>query len=442
MPFTAPTLTQAQDALAARLTDPTFVYWTRAELTTYILEGLRVWNSWTSHWRARGTFNATQNEPFYDLPALLPAERGYTVTNWDLISEIQYALLEPPTPSAWSGTSQFTLADVNSAVVGRRDQFLQQTGAVLTRSVTAHAAPAATGRIDLAETTLTVHRAAWRVTATGLLRPLRRTDEYSANAYSRSWPTQTTPPSSYSTTLTPPITLQVIPPPQGAGSLDLLSVERGNQFTNPLVEIALGVPDDWSWVVKYGALADLLNRDGLALDTERAAYCQQRWEQGIALARVASVVLDARIDGVVARVGPLSGADQYRPLWQLVMGAPSQVLLAGQTIVALAPPPNGNQTILLDVVRNAPVPSVGADILQVSADLYDSVLDIAQHAAIFKQGAGQIRAGIQLLERAAADAGIALQIQQGSQPARKPTLAQTRADDYQQPRTLDPVPVE
>ena len=442
MPYTSPTLTEAQDALAARLGDSGFVYWTRDELTLYIYEGLRTWNSWCSHWRARNTFNATANEPFYDLQTVLPTERGFTVTNWDLITELEYALLEPPTPTAWTGTSQFTLADLNDAVVGRRDQFLQQTGAVLTRTQPAYAAPDASGRIDLDESVLTVHRAAWRVTATGLLQPLRRTDEWSLNAYSRAWPASTRPPSMYSTTATPPITLQIAAPPQGAGVLDLLSVTKGDPFTDPLVEIALGIPDDWAWVVKYGALADLLQQDGLALDVERAAYCQQRWEQGIALATAASVVVDARIDGSVVRVGPLSGQDQYRPLWQLIMGAPNTVLLAGQNIVALSPPPNGNQTVLLDVVRNAPVPAAGGDVLQVSADLYDSILDIAQHAAVFKQGAAQVRGAIQLLERAAADAGIALSIQQASQPARQPTLAQTRTDTYQQPRAVDPVPVE
>lgn len=442
MPFTAPTLAEAQDALAARLEDSAFAHWTRDELTFYIREGLRIWNCWTQHWRARATFAAVQNEPFYDLQTYLPAERGFTVTNWDLVKEIEYALLEPPTPTAWTGTRQFDLSQVVDAVASHRDQFRQLTGTVLARSVTVVPAPDASGRVDLSETVLTVHRAAWRVAATGVLQPLRRTDEYSANAYSRSWPASTRPPSAYSTTLTPPITLQVIPPPQGAGTLDLLAVEKGDQFADPAVEAPLGVPDDWAWVVKYGALADLLQRDGLALDVERAAYCQQRWDQGIAAAKAAAVVLDARIDGAVVRVGPLSGADQYRPLWQLVMGAPAQVLLAGQTIVALAPPPNGNQVILLDVVRNAPVPALPADVLQVSADVYDPVLDIAQHAAVFKHGAAQVSAAIQLLERAASNAGIDLGLQQAQQPARLPTLAQTRADAYQTPQSADPVPVE
>lgn len=442
MPYTAPTLAQAQAALAARLSDSGFTFWSAAELTVYLQEALRTWSCWTSHWRGRAAFPCVQNQPFYDLQTVLASLRPMTVTNHDMVQAIEYALLEPPTPTQWTGTAQFTLAQVSEAIAGRRDAFRQQTGMVVSYAETAVAVPDASGRIDLDETVLSVRRAAWRVTATGVLQPLRLTDEWSLNAYSRTWPTSTQPPSMYSVTATPPITIQVAPPPAGAGTLALVSVDRGDPFTVPATSGLLGIPDDWAWVVKYGALADLLQRDGLALDPERAAYCQQRWEQGIALARVAPVILDARIDGNVVRVGTLAAADAYNPLWQLLMGVPREVATAGQTLLATIPVANGNQTVTLDVVRCAPVPTAAGDVLQVGADIYDSVLDIAQHVALFKQGAAQLRGGLQLLERAASAANVDLGLQQAQQPARAPALAQNRTDAYQQPRELPPVEVE
>jgi hypothetical protein len=215
---------------------------------------------------------------------------------------------------------------------------------------------------------------------------------------------------------------------------------------DPLVETVLGIPDDFAWVVKYGALAELLNYDGLALDPGRAAYCQQRWEMGIAQARSAAVVLNAQINSVPAVQGGLNDTDMFSPLWQLVAGVPETVLTVGQNLLALAPPPGGGgpYAVTLDVVRNAPVPDVGGDILQISQDLYDSILDIAQHTALFKQGAGELQLAMGLLDRAASDAGIDLRRQQAQTPDRAAAFGQTQTDRRYIPeqRQAVPIPVE
>src|SRR5262245_26301966 len=200
MPYTQPTLAQAQADLASRLNDSGFVHWTAAELARYLREALRTWNAFTSHFRAQNSFVTILNQPFYDLPTVLPAERAQTVTNWDLVLDIQYTLMEAPSASVWAGTDQFTLAQVSSAIQRRRDQFLRETGAVVTRSETAYTTPTG-GRIALDEAVLQVRRAAWRPDATMLLLPLLRTDEFAANHYQRAWVTPTAVPRSYSVTV-------------------------------------------------------------------------------------------------------------------------------------------------------------------------------------------------------------------------------------------------
>ena len=95
------------------------------------------------------------------------------------------------------------------------------------------------------------------------------------------------------------------------------------------------------------------------------AYCEARWRQGIKAASEAAVVLAARISDdvpnqVPARVTSLSDADRYDPAWQRTPGTPVRILLAGQTLVALLPPPDATvRTLTLDLVRNAPVPTAG-----------------------------------------------------------------------------------
>lgn len=439
MPYTQPSLSEAATALASRLNDPLNVRWELPELYRYITEALRTWNAWTAHWRDQSSFVAVMTEPFYDLPTEIPTLRAMTVTNWDLVADLQVALLEPIAPGgAWTGTDQFTLDQLTTAITRRRDQFLRETGAVLTRTVENYPTPATSGRLDLDEHVAVVRRAAWRTTATQILYPLLITDEWAGTHYQPTWQQSTQPPSSYSVSVVPPLTLQLMPPAQGAGTLDLVAIHTGDPL-DPLVETVLGIPDDFAHVVKFGALADLLHGDGLAIDPIRAGYCEQRWAQGIEQARAAPVVLNAQIGDnstspptpVPCRIGSLSDADRYSPTWQLVPSIPRDVLLASQNLIALWPPPGGlggPYTIYLDVVRNAPVPAASTEVLQIGQDVYDTILDLAQHVALFKEGPGQLELANALLERAARAAGITLRLQQASQPDRAAATQQQVQD--------------
>lgn len=445
MPFTLPTLAQAQAALAARLNDPGFTHWTAAECTVYLREALRWWNAATAHWRDQDDFATSALTPFYDLGTVIAPLRARTVTNWDLVIDLQYALLEPPAAGGtWTGTNQFDLTVLSTAIQRRRDQFLRDTGAIVTHTVTPYSPVPASGRLDLDEAVLIVRRAAWEPAATGsTLQPLQRTDEWAGTHFAPAWPQSPNLPFAYSTSVVPPITLQLIPPPTADGDLDLVAIAKG-AVVNPAAAASLGIPDDFAWVVKFGALADLLQGDGLALDPQRAQYCEARWQEGIELCKRAPVVLAARIDGVTARIGSLLDADSYTPTWQVIPGAPRELLLAGQNLLATTPraDANGPYTITLDVVRNAPVPALANEILQVGQDFYDSILDYAQHLALFKEGPGQVEIATGLLQRAAQAAGVTLRLQQASQPSRRPLLRQDQQGAQAVPRELPPVPVE
>lgn len=432
MPYTAPTFLQAKTALALRLNDPNKVHWLDAELGVYIIEALRTWNAWTAHWRDQSSFNTTPLTAFYDLPTVLPALRGQTVTNWNLVADLQYALLEPAAAGGtWTGTDQFTLAQLTAAIEGRRDQFLRETGAVLTRTVTAYAAPAVSGRLALNEAVLQVRRAAWVPATAPLVWPLYRTDEWASTHYSPAWRSSSQLPANYSTGVTPPLELQLVPAAAAAGSLDLVSVNKGAPI-NSAVAASLNIPDDFAWVIKFGALADLLQGDGLALDPIRASYCEQRWNQGIEHATQAAVVLNGQIGALTpVLIDSLAAADKYSPLWQNVSGVPRRLITAGQTLLATWPPPGavgGPWSIVLDVVRNAPVPAANGDILQVSADVYDTILDYAQHLALFKEGPGELQTALGLLERVMDEAGVEYHLQLAQQPNREALIAQTTHD--------------
>ncbi len=431
MPYTSITLQQATDALAARLSDPGMIRWVQAELSAYIREALRTWNALTGQWRDHGVFTTTIGEPFYDLTAQIPGLLGYNVTDRDLISLIQYQLLEPATPTLWSGSEQFTLADVVEALQRRRDQFLLETGLVLTRT-TQVMPPTMGGRQPLAERVITIRRAAWETTD-GIIAPLRREDVWASNHFLPSWvQTPGRPPEAepfgYSVGETPPLQIQILPPNSDTGTLDLVIVQRGSAL-NPVTPVLLGVPDDWAWVIRFGAMADLLAKDGLAADPTRAAYCESRWQQGITLAQATSCVWAARLNNIPIQVAALTEADDYDPLWQVRSGRPDTVLLSTGTLIALAGVPDAIYSVTLDLVRNAPVPTLLTDDLQIGSELFDTILDYAEHVAMTKEGVQGVQDTKPLLDRFMRLAGVRVAIDFASTPNLPALTAQSQQDE-------------
>lgn len=446
-----PTLLEAQIALASRLNDPTYIRWPQAELTRYLQEALRTWQVWTSMHHSTETIALPFATVFLDLPTVLPVSRPSTITNWNVVSDVQIALLEPLAPGGtWTGTAQFSLAQINAAIQRRCDQFRRETGVVQTEA-SFSVLPSAAGRVNLSGCALQVRRAVWRNAATGVALPLTRADDWSASTFAPAWRTPGVP-RAYSTSGTPPHTLQLMPPPLGAGTLELLIVPTGPEIL-PTADTILGIPNDYQWVIKYGVLADLLSGDGLALDAARAAYAEARWQQGVELARRQAVVLAATITRTpdsgtattaTCRLGSVADADTYAPTWSLLAGTPQTLLLAGQTILGIWPPVGGGASYLatVDVVSSMPVPSAAGTRLAIQADVYDSILDLAQHVALFKEGPGQVEQALPLLERAARAAGVDLQLQQAEQPARRSLVGQQQQDTSTKARRLEPVGVE
>jgi hypothetical protein len=225
--YTAPTLLDVVNNLGQRLMDPTHVRWTQPELILYVQETLRCWNALTGSFRDTGVFNTTANEAFYDLPTELPGLRGYNVTGSDVVNFIEYSLQEPPSGyGSWVGSDQFTLANIVLEIEGRRDQFLQETGCVITHHQIP-IAPTPDGRIALPEEIMMVRRAAW-IAVDGTVTPLYKADEWAANSYKTTWVQRPArPPQNYSLAVSQPLYLQLVPAPSDTGVLDLLTVDRG-----------------------------------------------------------------------------------------------------------------------------------------------------------------------------------------------------------------------
>ena len=390
MPYEHTTLATARSRLAERLDDPGNIHWAAAELDLALAEALRLFNCLTGHFRARGAITTAANDAFYPLPETLvdvddgvTLLREQTVTDRQLVSEIEYHLVEPQGLSAWAGTDQFTLPQVLGAIERRRNQFLAETGCVVTEDSVA-VPSSANGRITLEDDIITVRRAV--LVDGGTYYPLRPSDERSATSLRRGFSTPG-PPTSFSVASTPQLVLQIYPPPPNTSSLEILVVRSGpalDTTANGGAGTILGIPDDLAWAVKWGALSDLLRGDA-STDLQRADECEELYRLGVQLAKQLPVVLHVEIAGRPVLPAALYQTDILRRAWQgLETGRPGVVSTAGPDLVAVTPVPDGAYQVQLDVVRRARVPSLAADYVEVGEEHLEAVLGYAQHVSTFK----------------------------------------------------------
>ena len=405
MPYSYITFAQMKTELANRLDDYGKVYWIDGELGLYLQEAMRTWQALTGTWRNRMIFN-TQNPPsspvnfWYDLTAQAGSVIPFTLKDQDLIFVMMYHLIEPQlSGGAYVGTDQFTLNDIVQALQRRRDQFLLETGMVTSRQVVFGPPPPAS-RMALPDSIIDVRRVAWYDQLTNTYSTLYKSDEWGSESFQPAWATSpANPPQQYSIAASPPVTLQLIPPPLNTGEIELIAVVAGAAL-NPAVGVLLGIPDNFAHVIKWGALADLLGRDGQPRDALRASYCEQRWQEGVFAARMHTSVVTAYLNGVQTFPESIHSLSSYRSGWQNQVGAPDLLALMSWNLVAINPTDtNGPYSVMMDVVCNAPVPVLDGDQVQVAREELDALLSYAQHLAAFKEAGQEFADSVPLYQR-------------------------------------------
>lgn len=398
MPHTQITRAELETALFQRVGDPIFYSntGTYPEIRLYLNEALRVWQALANFWRDRIVLQTIPGTAFYNITnaGVVSNPPDFLVpvlTDRELTAEIMYHLLEsqpldtdPIDTTTWRGTDMFSLDFVRACLSRRRDQFQHETAINLSQAVISGAI-SLEGRMDLPETTLDVRRVAWRA-INGTHNHLWRIDEWEAQAQQPTWfYNPEDPPTSYSLILTPPVRIQLVPPPVAGGQLDILDARSGPELVGGT---ALGIPDDWAWAVKWGALADLLAQEGQGKDPERSAYCESRYQQAVAAARQDPDVVWAQINGQPMTLCALQDLDSGYPTWQDESGQPTDVAV-NRSIIALRPVPDAIYSITLDVLRPAPIPTSDGDFLKMGPEIVDAILSYAHHIASFKEGGAE-----------------------------------------------------
>lgn len=188
-----------------------------------------------------------------------------------LLSEIQRHMLETTidggiTWSLW--TQEEVLGYLNQRLV----RFIMETGVLQERVVTAYAngAPEVSLPSDLVELR--------RVAVVGG-NMLVKIDAFALDGALIGWEQSSGEPGAYVEAPKEALTIQLVPSPSTAGSVEILYVKAPTAIGSNCVP--LPIPSSMTPFVKYGVMADMLMKQGEANDPERAEYCEGRFAEGV-----------------------------------------------------------------------------------------------------------------------------------------------------------------
>lgn len=395
------TLGAARTQLAARLEDPTYVFWTATELTGVIQLAIRTWQALTATYKQRATFDiapgaGVNGSAFYDLNEDVGV-LNFAVTDQDVVNWTLAALLEPPLTATWTGTGQFQFSQIVTSLQNRINNFLTDTGANVARNIQNVGTGPSAARLFLPQSVLDVRRAAWR-NVDGQYSTLWRDDEFAMQAFRYGANLRPAdPPLTWGKFVVPPVGIEVYPPPLNPGQVETLVVQSGPQigttpaaiYNNPTV---LDIPEDFVWGMVFGALSDLLSADGPMRDPDRAQYAESRYQESAELYRLNPTLLLAQIDGVQIWSGSVFEMDAFLSSWQSEAGPPQFAGMCDRNLVAFGPTPDANYGVAMDVVSNIPIPTADGDYIQVDSGALDPLLDYCEHLAAFKMAGFEFKA--------------------------------------------------
>ena len=453
--FTWLPLSTAIQQIQDRLNDQG-VFWSVAELEVYLQEALRLLNALTESWRADFIFTA-QGSQWNNLGTLTGSPRLRTVTDAQLATAMEYMLLEPAVGiSAWTGTNQFDVEKLQTALAVRCNEVIQVGGCNTVDLAAINAAPN-TSRVPLTDSTLEVRRirflqlilattgtcstgatmitvasttglyeglvvqgagiaagavltgvgsgsvsislpttAALAATALTFYQPcyLKRSDTQAFHYFNSGYPQEIGTPQQWSVASQPPLFFDLDVAPANEGQYDVMVLQAVQPFGS--TPSLLGLPDDWSWLPMYGALADLLSAEPESTDRQRAKYCLKRYNDGLDMLRKSNWFQQAFINGEVADTPSLEKKDRWSIGWQEDTGSIPCIVTDGIDQFNVAP--SASSSVKLTVIQNAPFLDSSSTYVQVNRDDWDQVLNYVQHIASFKMGGKEFTDTTSLLD--------------------------------------------
>ncbi len=371
-------------------------YWSADEVQRSISEALLFWGAMSSYWRDLGNFTTSTGVGFYDVAAQLPALRTRTYTLGQITREIQYHLLENAAGIAGTNaTGQFAISEITSALIRNRNKLLLDSQVPFAYANGLNTSPIPFGQCALDQTVALIERVSWLDSTSGKSYMLHRIDPWEADGLFPNWQTSPGTTVAYSTIETVPLGLQLIPPPASAGTLNLLYCATNTMAVADNTSFAY--PDEYVHAIKYFSLYEALSTYDPGFDANRARYCLERYKQIVELSQAQHSVVRVLVSGVQIPLDRLYNLDTLRPGWEDTSGTPDAAACAFDEL-ALAKVPDGAYSITVDVIRSAPLPTLGTDFIQVGKEELPYIIDYCRHVLSFKQGGQEFIATMPLYD--------------------------------------------
>lgn len=198
----------------------------------------------------------------------------------DLLEQIQYTMIEPPTGGVSWPSGLWTPEEVYDYLNERLDAFVKATHIKI--AIDDITIIPNTGRYSLPADWIATVRAYYEPQV-GTNKALVRSSGWEADHGIPTWPSQATP-KLYMDAETPTLTIQLAPTPDTDGTLEVIYIANNPQITAD--GATLPFADEFCTFVKYGVMADMFSKVGRAHDPIRAEYCQQRFDLGIEATRI------------------------------------------------------------------------------------------------------------------------------------------------------------
>lgn len=190
----------------------------------------------------------------------------------DLLTELQYALLEPPDGGQSWPSEVWSRDEVMTQLNHGCDHVSRETQAVLSEIEQFVIAGALS--VSVPGDWLMTASLAWRTFPQDVRSPLIPLDAFEADAARPGWEVNRATPIGYCDLDTNTLELRLVPTPDITGVLEHVYVPAPPTITGNGMDLPF--PDELLTAVKYMALHLLLRSLTRLQDVERAAYCEQR----------------------------------------------------------------------------------------------------------------------------------------------------------------------
>jgi|SRR5665213_204103 len=199
----------------------------------------------------------------------------------DAVGEITQAVIEEPT----FASGLWTEAEILTYMNLRQYRFLKATRVIAATAIV----PWVPGQPehDLPADWIDTVTARWHSFADETWVPIPASDSFELDHLTPETALTVLPPQGYRDSDLETLRIALGPAPTAPGELEIVYVAL-----SPLLDgsgIPFEIPDMFGPYLKYGVLADMLAKEGRGQDLLRARYCEQRFEEGLALA---SALLD------------------------------------------------------------------------------------------------------------------------------------------------------